>query len=548
SPWDRASMLTIEDLIQQALPTGALPVACHDQLGVEVTWAVALRSRAPGFDGLRGGELAIVSLATLRQLDDRLTLARLIDQIAPLGVAAVAVIGTIDDDAVRAAERARLPLIRLPGEPSARELEAQVTRAIVDRRAELQRLGQTYYHQLLELVIAGRGAEAVVARLAEITGRPAALQDAALTPIAVRLPSSTSLTQAEVLAVLAHRRPDDLARLQALPINAADPPTIRLGALGEPLARIVAPVGGPLGREGYLSVIGPAADLAAVDRLAVSRAAAACAMDLARERAARTDVDLRLAEVLDDLLAGSYPSEASLIGRAQRLGVDLTQPQLAIALRLVGADGLPAPRNLERALRRELNRRSLPPAARLDPQGAVALLPPMAPEAVRALIAVVREGAAGVGGHLAAAFARPACGVQPLRDALQTALRALDVAVRRDGPDAVVSVAEMGVDELLLALGPSPLLATFRDEWLGRLMDYDAKNQTRLVDTLAAYFNAHGSPTEAAERLHLHRNTLLYRIQRIREITGRDPDDPPARLAFHLALRIAAILGPITDR
>jgi purine catabolism regulator len=537
-------MLTIEDLLRTALGPEATVVSGGEHLGIEVSWAAALRSRPPAFEGLKGGELAIVSLATMHQLDDRLTLARLIEQLAGLGVAAVAVIGTVDQDACRTASRLGLPLIRVPGTVSARDLEGRVTRAIVERRAELQRVGQDLYHQMLELVVAGRGVEAVVAKLAELTGRPAILQDAALNLLALRAPVGRGPVS-ELAALLSRQQTDDLVQLEALASNPSDPPTLRLPLAHEGLARVVAPIGGGAGREGYLSLIGVPAELGAFERLAVSRAAAACAIDLARERAARPDGDVRLAEVLDELLAGSYPSEAAIIGRAQRLGCDLTAPHRALALRGVNDTSAPAVRALERLLRRELVRRGLPGAVRFDASGALVLVPAtVTPEAVRLLVGQLREGMAGLGGHLAAALSRPASGPAGLREALAIAQRTLDYLVRTAGPDAWCVVDELGADEILLSLGPLPLLRAFRDDWLERLAAYDRRHKTELLETLAAYYDAEGSPTEAAERLHLHRNTLLYRLQRIREITGHNPDEPRARLAFHLALRIDAILGP----
>ncbi|MCS6803348.1 MAG: helix-turn-helix domain-containing protein [Chloroflexota bacterium] len=536
-------MLTIDDLIHTTLTPEATVVAGAEHLGVDVSWAVALRSRPPAFEGLKGGELAIVSLATMHQLDDRLTLARLIEQIAGFGVAAVAVIGTVDEEARRAAARLGLPVIQLPETVSARDLEGRVTRAIVERRAELQRIGHDLYHQLLELVVAGRGAEAVVAKLAELTGRPAILQDAALNLLAVRFPPGAN-PNADLAAIVAGQRGGEVARLLALGANASDPPTVRLPLPVEGLARVVAPIGGAQGRDGYLSIVGTPAELGPFERLAVSRAAAACAIDYARERAARSDSDLRLAELLDELLSGSYPSEAAIVSRAHRLGCDLTAPHRALAVRGVDAEGLPTVRPLERLVRRELARRGLSVALRLDATGALLLLPAtLSPEAVQLFVVQLREGLVGFGGHLAAALSRPASGPHEIRQALQIAQRTLDYAIRAHGPDAWCVVSELGADELLLSLGPSPLLRAFRDDWLERLAAYDRRHKTQLVQTLAVYFDAHGSPTEAAERLHLHRNTLLYRLQRIREITGRDPDDPRARLAFHLALRIDHVLG-----
>jgi purine catabolism regulator len=63
-----------------------------------------------------------------------------------------------------------------------------------------------------------------------------------------------------------------------------------------------------------------------------------------------------------------------------------------------------------------------------------------------------------------------------------------------------------------------------------------------LLLTLRAYLAGNGSPTEAADRLHLHRNTVLYRLGRIEEIAGVDLRDPEVRLSLHLALKIEDVL------
>jgi carbohydrate diacid regulator len=63
------------------------------------------------------------------------------------------------------------------------------------------------------------------------------------------------------------------------------------------------------------------------------------------------------------------------------------------------------------------------------------------------------------------------------------------------------------------------------------------------VTTLDAFFAANGSPKEAAERLGVHRNTVLYRLDRVREITGYDFDDASIRMRLQLALHVHLALG-----
>jgi purine catabolism regulator len=61
--------------------------------------------------------------------------------------------------------------------------------------------------------------------------------------------------------------------------------------------------------------------------------------------------------------------------------------------------------------------------------------------------------------------------------------------------------------------------------------------------TLEAFFACHGSPTDMATRLHLHRNTVMYRLRRIEEIGQIDLNDADTRLNLHLCLRIADVLS-----
>ena len=60
--------------------------------------------------------------------------------------------------------------------------------------------------------------------------------------------------------------------------------------------------------------------------------------------------------------------------------------------------------------------------------------------------------------------------------------------------------------------------------------------------TLDAFFESNGSPTETAQRLKLHRNTVLYRLRRIEEVGKLRLDDPATRLNLHLCLRIRDVL------
>jgi purine catabolism regulator len=77
---------------------------------------------------------------------------------------------------------------------------------------------------------------------------------------------------------------------------------------------------------------------------------------------------------------------------------------------------------------------------------------------------------------------------------------------------------------------------------LGDLADERYAND-EFVNTLETFFEEHGNLSQTANKLHVHRNTLLYRMERIGQIGDFDLDNPEARLAVHLALKIRRLLS-----
>lgn len=75
---------------------------------------------------------------------------------------------------------------------------------------------------------------------------------------------------------------------------------------------------------------------------------------------------------------------------------------------------------------------------------------------------------------------------------------------------------------------------------LEKLLEYEARRVMgfSLVDTLEVYLDSAGKTSLAALRLHVHRNTLDYRLKRITEISGLDLADGIERLAIHLELKL----------
>jgi DNA-binding PucR family transcriptional regulator len=101
-------------------------------------------------------------------------------------------------------------------------------------------------------------------------------------------------------------------------------------------------------------------------------------------------------------------------------------------------------------------------------------------------------------------------------------------------------VLELG--DLAVARGDEPTGA------LARLIDYDRRHRSALVETLRAWLDAFGDVAAAAAAVFVHQNTFRYRLRRVAEVGGIDLDDPDQRFAAMLQLRVLRIAIPPTDR
>jgi hypothetical protein len=171
--------------------------------------------------------------------------------------------------------------------------------------------------------------------------------------------------------------------------------------------------------------------------------------------------------------------------------------------------------------------------ADLEPGSAAAVVPGDA----RLLDVILQRARAGPGG-LALGAGGPVTGAEGLPGALAEARYAHRTAEARRQRPAVVSGAELASHLAVLAGVPAPARAALRARLLDPLREYDRRHRAELVRTLTAFLECNGSWTRCAELLHVHVNTLRYRMARVEQLTGRDLDTFADRVDLFLALRL----------
>jgi DNA-binding PucR family transcriptional regulator len=111
----------------------------------------------------------------------------------------------------------------------------------------------------------------------------------------------------------------------------------------------------------------------------------------------------------------------------------------------------------------------------------------------------------------------------------------VEIALRAGIRGRAVGLDEVVVDHLLAS---SESAQRILKSTLRPLVNYDAARGSALVPTLRAYLDARLNVTKSAEVLYVNPNTVVYRLRRIKELSGRDPHNPDDLLVLSLALKL----------
>lgn len=514
--------VTVRDVLRLALPPGTTIVAGSTGQGRQVTWVATLRATLPAFAELRGGELALLSVEAARALDPRLTLTVLVRRLAeaPVPVAGVVTLGPLGPDDIAAAEEARLPLLHLPEHADLKEVEREVTRLVTDYQAQFERRSAQLYDLLTQRSLAGLGLPGLLDALAERSGQS----------IACYAPNGELRAQ----------RGKGSARiaLQALrPTQRGDASLLNQQIWVEPIGPANYPTG-------YLALAGTALD--DWDRETAQRGASALALELAKEQAVQAAEDRLRGDFISNILSGPPGDMSAAVQRGQELGYALTQPHVAVLVNLEDASPATLTR-LNGAVQGELNRRGVAAPLSRRESSVLCMLPAATNNRPRDLVDQLRERLLSEFPSVLIAIGTQATGLLEWRRTLEEAEQALILGRQLFGTGRVLAFSDLGVYRLLVRLRETPELWTFYRETLAKLADYDKRQGADLIKTLDAYFQHLGNLRATSEALHVHRNTLLYRLERIKEISGMDLDNAEEHFSLWLALRAHRVLSTLDE-
>jgi purine catabolism regulator len=564
----RGGEVTVAEVVHVLMP-GARVVGGAAGARDRVNWATTLRTRPPAFEPRGGGELVLAprnTLDSLRQIDVALTVPRILEGLAMAGAVGLVITAPATSEDAAVADRLGLPLVEVPASLSLGEIDREVISLVLDRRSEMQARASALYRELAGLSVEGGGIEGILARAAALTGHGAVFEDDRFAVRAMAdpgrdvaiLPAPTSPVVATLTSV--EERGQVLAWVRSQPANGTTPPAMTLRAARWNLHRVVAPIYTGERLRGLVSLCGAPDALVDFDQLAASRLAAVCAVELSKEDAVLAAEQRVQGDLMDDILRAG--SDLDQVARpAMRAGLS---PSGTFGVVVIGIEGeLPLATVAEVAsaiqrLVRDLGSPALcrageaevvvvcEVAAGTHGTGGVPHDPAELDRTLRATAKAIANLAAArlAGTSTGAGVSRPHTPLGTLPEAIREAREAWRIGRRVNGPGTLAAYGDLRIDRVLYALRDAPELRQFCDQSLGTIVEYDRRSGQNLVATLEAFFACHGNLSQAAIRLQLHRNSLLYRISRIEEVGGIDLEDPETRLALQVALKARRLLAP----
>jgi sugar diacid utilization regulator/putative methionine-R-sulfoxide reductase with GAF domain len=432
-----------------------------------------------------------------------------------------------------------------------------IERSELQRRLEGQleeiRGSQAIHERFTQLALSGAGAGAILEAIQTLRNAPVELFD----PAGFRLERPGAGGTARVAAGLG------LSRLE-IPTSitgSASTEAVEISA-GRP-ARQVALTPIRAGDE-LLAVLAADAveDQKPNQRRALEHGATVLALELAKERAA-AEVERRLrGDLVEELLGHGLEREEStrLAAQAERLGHRLSSRSWVLVVEPDDDTGSAALESLSmqdrlHRLVNDLCARRFPGSLVVTRSASLVLLVPLAgPDAdapaagelrnletfgeliLQTLHRVVRGGSFSLG------IGNATGEVHELPRAHDEARQSLRLARRGGATRRVASYRNLGAFRLLLEVQNPVALARFVDETLGPLVRYQEGRRTPLVATLEQLSAQHWNRRAAARALHLHVNSLAYRVQRIEALLGVSLEDAETRVALSIALRARSLL------
>ncbi len=540
----KKTMITLQELLKNAIFSTATIVAGEQGLSNKIEWSHIID--LPDVVRVVGEGHQLILTTGQGIPADATAQETFITEMAEAGLSGIIVsVGgqffqKIPQIMLDAANRHHFPIVTIPSEVRFIDITRLIHEQLVSHQYTLLKRSDHIHQTLVQIVLEGGGLQDLAKALAQLVNRSVTIEDPDLNVLASA--EYGEIDPARRQSIKTGGTPEfirEFVREQGIldRLNQSLKPT-KVRAFpehGMTKERIVTPIVVERQVYGYLWLIATDEPLDESDTMTIERAAIVAALIMLKEDAIRQTEARLQADVISQLLS-EQPHSLALADKANRLGLNLNQPQRVMLLHLP-AGTLPTLR-LTRKLKPVV--RKYTKHAILHPMGAnLILISPAAVDATK------------LGNSLIDAFSGLKIGVGNVGDtqgdlakSYHQAKEALEVGIALAKTEPILFFSELGFLHWLYLLPTQAGNGNRYADQIRLLATEERAERAQLLRTLEVFLDYGGNAAETARELHIHRNTLAYRIKQIEALCSLSLTDPQTRVNLQIAIKAHRLMRP----
>ena len=552
--------LTVNDALTIDAMKQAKVLAGKNGLSREIVWVTVIEV-LDQIHLLQKGEFLITTafgLADIPRLIDELIPSLAQKNLAGLAIQTGYYLDEIPDSIIQHCDQYDLPLIELPKSLKFSEMTMAITKRIINRQMEMLEYARKIHDRLTEVILQNRGLSQIAVVLAELLDAPVRIMDTHYNLLA------SARTAEHEASLQPEKMQAEYLALKKQQLLCPEQNLIAIDACSTPESpdQFLYPLA--VGQEvyGYLSVLTAKQTLAEMEKTAIASAATISTLEILKEKAVWETEERVKGDFIDDLLENAIITDTILRRRANYLGFNL-EKKFAVLILQFG--NLNTSQSISEAHFQDTKQRvfslvrfslhtyqkqallkyknnKLILLIQIDrdnaQDGGRGELTQIATE-LRKIIAAETAISTAIG--IGRAYKQLADMAKSFREAEQV----LAIGDRLRSKEYVLFYEELGPYILFAGAANEAELLAFYTNTVSAVIAYDIQHSSQLILTLEAFIRCNNGLKETASELFIHRHTLKYRLGRIREICGLDPENTRDQFQLQLGLIVARLLAKI---
>lgn len=460
----------------------------------------------------------------------------------------------VPDDMVELANKLEFPLIELPFELTFSEIIASVMNMINSKQTMILEQSAKTHKELMNIVLKGGDIEHICSKISDSINNTVVIEDKYGKPLAYSIKVNSGNEKEVVEHFLAKKYFQNSQKIDAAFSN-------NIG-INKDYKEVKIPIITELKFFGYICVLETVRPLMSFDIIAVENATTVIALAIMKKKAIEEIEKRHLNEFIDLVISKNVENDQEIIQQGEYYGIDLEKKHNIILIHCNDNDSheKESISVLEKNENAQRVRNKLYDIIKftLSMEGYKGIVGTKAGDIVvlfesdeyedynllkkeldklahKILLKAQKELK---NDNIIASISRRYKGIY-ISEGYKEAKKALLITQNNNlsKGSRVVHFEELGIFRLLHYV-PKKDLDDFLKEYLQPLIQYDEKNDCHLIKTLEAYFMFNGNIKDTAKYLYVHYNTIVYRLQKIKEIVGHNFEEWNERLNMQLALKL----------